>query len=118
MGRALERRWRLPLWGFTVASREIEGGPDRSKEEAEALARELVGALRAGRIGLAQAKAQHAPNAPGRPDGWVVLLTRREGAEEIFDALSAAPEGAWIDPIPTADGWTVISVRDDWATVF
>lgn len=107
-GRELERRWRLPLWGFTITHREVEGGDPRSKEDALALARTLLRDLARGAITLAEAKARYAPTARGRPDGWVMLITRRADTATLFDALAALPEGAYArEPLDAADGYAV-----------
>lgn len=107
-GRQLERRWRLPLWGFTLTHREMEGGDPRSKEEALALARQLLQDLVRGTTTLGEAKARYAPAGRGRPDGWVQLLNRRTDNAPLFDALAALPEGAYAkEPLDAADGIAV-----------
>lgn len=107
-GRRLERERFVPVWGLAISWRELRDGADRSKEEAAALAQQLVEDLRAGTILLADAKARYAPNFYGRPDGWMGMLDRRRETARLFDALKQGPVDRFLDPLDMAEGFTIV----------
>lgn len=108
-GRALERRWRIPMWGFALPYQGIDGGGERTKEQAESQAREALAGLRSGALTLAQARARFGPTGGHeREDGWIVLLGRNGGTAALFDRLARVPEDAWLaEPVDAREGWGV-----------
>ncbi len=107
-GRRLERERYLPLWGLAISWRELRDGADRSKEEALALAQQVVTELRAGTTTLADAKARYCPEFFGRADGWMGMLDRRRETARLFDALKQAPVDRFTDPLDMAEGFTIV----------
>ncbi len=107
-GRRLERERYLPVLGLAISWRELRDGDDRSKEEAAALAQQLVRDLRAGTLPLADAKARYAPAFYGRADGWMGMLDRRRETARLFDALKQAPVNQFLDPLDMSEGFTIV----------
>jgi hypothetical protein len=107
-GRGLDRKIYVPAWAFRVTWRELEGGGDRSKEEAREVAARAVRDLRAGTLTFAQARAQFGTPGQERADGWWGRIDRRVGWAKLYDALKVVPEGAYVDPIEASDGWVVM----------
>jgi len=107
-GRRIERERYVPMWGLGISWRELREGADRSREEAQALAQQVVKELRAGTLTLTEARARHAPTFYGRPDGWMGMLDRRRETAQLFDALKAAPADTWIEPLELPEGFTIV----------
>jgi hypothetical protein len=106
-GRRLERELLFPVWSVTVAWRDLPDGPDRSKEEAEALARKLVDDLNTGAIALPAARAQYDAWKDTRDDGYVGVLGRNERTLGLIDMLTKVPEGRWTGPLSAPQGFVV-----------
>lgn len=107
-GRELDRKLYVPAWAFRVTWREVEGGADRTKEEAREIAASAVRDLKAGTLTFAQARAQYGTQGQERADGWYGRLDRRVGWAKLYDALKAVPEGSYTDPLEASDGWVVM----------
>jgi hypothetical protein len=107
-GRALDQRVYLPAWAFRVTWRDLEGGADRTKEEARAIAASAVRDLRAGTLTFTQARAQYGTPGQERADGWYGRLDRRPAWKALYDALKAVPEGSFVDPLEASDGFVVM----------
>lgn len=107
-GRALERKYWIPMWALSITWREVEGGADRSREEARALAEQLASDLRAGRISLGEARALYAPAARTREDGFVTNMPLRPNTQPMFEGLARLAEDEWMGPIEEPDGYAIV----------
>jgi hypothetical protein len=108
-GRALERKWLIPCYGFRIAHREIEGGgPERTREQARAQANSAVEELRAGKITIAEARARYGEPDDAPATGWMDLLRLSPQSEPLYRVLAAVPEGGVPDPLDTARGILVL----------
>jgi parvulin-like peptidyl-prolyl isomerase len=107
-GRALERKYWIPMWAVSITWRELDGGADRSQEEARALAERLLGELRAGRVTLAEVRAQHAPGARSREDGFVTNVPLRPQTKPMFEQLERIAEGEWLGPVEEPQGYAIV----------
>lgn len=107
-GRALERKYWIPLWAVSITWRDIEGGADRSKEEARALAEQLMGDLQAGKLTLGEARTRYAPQARSRPDGFVTNVPLREATRPLYEQLSRLAEGEWLGPVDEPQGFALV----------
>jgi hypothetical protein len=107
-GRALERKYWIPMWAVSITWREVEGGADRSKEEAHALADQVLGELRAGRLTLGEARTRYVPNARSREDGFVANVPLRPNTQPMFEQLARLAEGEWMGPIDEPQGYAIV----------
>lgn len=103
-GRQAEAASYMPTWGVVVAHGDASPGSERSREEARALAQQLLSDLRAGRISLAEACAQHPTSVRVRPDGWMGLVSRTPFTGPMWDLLARTPPGTLAGPLESDQG--------------
>jgi parvulin-like peptidyl-prolyl isomerase len=92
----------------------IATGPDRTPEEAEALAWQLFHQIQGEGRDMGELARQHDDDPTGRERagdlGWI--LRRSSRTRGFVDRIFLRPRGELIEPIPTADGYVILR-RDD-----
>jgi hypothetical protein len=106
-GRALERKHLRAVWGLSISWRELPNAADRSREEAEALAKQVHKELQAGTLTLQDARARYDSLGNTRTDGWLGVINRTPLNTPLFDAIDKVPENTFAAPIESQQGFVI-----------
>ena len=102
-GRALERKYWLPIYAVFLPWSE-----ERSKDKTRVLAERLLAQLRAGETTLLDVRKQYVRSSRLPPNCFLGATANRGARRPLFEAVSSVPEGGYVGPVETPQGWALL----------
>jgi parvulin-like peptidyl-prolyl isomerase len=107
-GRRLEQKYYIPVQGFFVASREVQGGGiERSREEARAMASAARARIVAGEIDLETAAREYG-DSEVRAGAFLGFVSPSPRTRNVYERIKDLPPGALTDVIEDGGAFGVL----------